>query len=348
LAGLVTSLRSTPAPEARPEFVPDLRTRLLLAAETALAPDTSQQLASRRAPAQRRTSRERRLAVAVGGFALVSASASMSVAAQTALPGDTLYPLKRALEDIHENALRDADDKGTTMLDNASGRLAEVDELSRGGGRDADVIAQTLEDFSEQAVEASDVLIGDFEETGRLSSIEELRSFTASSLEALQRLESLVPMEVRGSLVEAVRVLDQIEKQALSICPACGSTPLGDAVRAADVGEIYEQLLDAAPTQAAPTEQPTTGPKPRTKPSTSGQPAPVGTPTEQPSAQPDQPSLPQPPDGGGAPTAPDNPLAPLVTGLGNGDVLGDLLTGTVDAVDGLLGGGGGGKDDKNK
>jgi hypothetical protein len=161
LVGLVTTLRATAPPEARPEFVSDLRSRLLLAAETALAPDTAAQVEARTRPAPRRTARERRLAVAVGGFALVSASASMSVAAQTALPGDTLYPLKRALENVHETALRSPDDKGATMLDNASGRLDEVDELSRSDGQDAEVISATLDDFADQAVAASGVLLDD-------------------------------------------------------------------------------------------------------------------------------------------------------------------------------------------
>ncbi|MDO9455473.1 DUF5667 domain-containing protein, partial [Nocardioides sp.] len=240
LVALVASLRNEPAPEPRPAFVSDLRSRLMLAAETALVPDTPRQLEARRQPAPRRTGRERRLAVAIGGFALVSASASMSVAAQTALPGDTLYPLKRALEDVHETALRSADDKGATMLDNASGRLHEVDELSRTDGQDAEVIAATLDDFADQAVAASGVLLEDYEQTGRLSSIDELRTFAASSLEVLQQLQSMVPVAARASLDLAADVLDEIERQAVTLCKVCAPLPsLVDAVAtAADLGPL--------------------------------------------------------------------------------------------------------------
>ncbi|WP_148613625.1 DUF5667 domain-containing protein [Nocardioides rubriscoriae] len=341
LVGIVTALRTAPAPEPRPEFVTDLRTRLMLAAETALAPDTAAQVEARRQPAPRRTGRERRLAVAIGGFAIVSASASMSVAAQTALPGDTLYPLKRAIENAHEGVLRDADDKGATMLDNASGRLDEVDELSRSGGPDATVISQTLQDFTEQAVEASDVLLGDYAETGRLSSIEELRSFTTSSLEALQRLETLVPLDARSSLVEATRALDMIDAQAVSACPACSDLPAlaQQVTAAADLGPLYQHLLDTAAALEAPAapRPPTPAPKPPTR--TGGQPAPsVATPSPQPAGDDPAPT----PDltAGGDQGAPSS-LETLVTGVNSVD-LGNLLTGTVDdvtqGVDDLLGG----------
>ena len=343
LVGLVTSLRATPPVEARPEFVSDLRGRLMLAAETALAPDTAAQLELRRQPAPRRTARERRLAVAIGGFALVSASASMSVAAQTALPGDTLYPLKRALENVQENVLRDADDQGTTMLANASGRLEEVGELSRTDSQDPEVIAQTLQDFADQAVEASSILIDDYEETGRLSSIEELRAFAADSLEALAQLESMVPVAARSSLDAAAEVLDGIERLARTICPTCVELPsLTNAVdTAADLGPIYGQLLDdAAELPAAPRPQQTATP-PREPAQPQAEPVQVEEPAQEtPSADPGGPGLPTGGNGGGPDdTTTDGPgtLEPVVKGLGTLD-LGDLLTGVTETVDDLLGG----------
>ena len=340
LVGLVTSLRSTPHPEARPEFVADLRGRLLLAAETALAPDTAQQVEARMRPAPRRTSRERRLAVAVGGFALVSASASMSVAAQTALPGDTLYPLKRAIESVHEGVARGADDKGTTMLDNASGRLDEVDELSRTGGEDASVIAETLRDFAAQAVEASSVLLDDFEQTGRLSSIEELRSFTADSLAVLERLEAVVPVGARESLAAAASVLGRIDEQARDLCPTCSDLPAVEAtVRAADVGPIFDRALDGVAAPVAPVrQQPDPVRKPPKQKPPVDEPGPAAAPEQQPDTQPPaQPDLPSDPDAGGPPPGSDDgPLGDVVTGLGNGDALGDLLTGGTEVVDDLL------------
>ena len=348
LAGVLeqmTALREAPPAPARPEFVADLRSRLMVAAETALVPETSAQ-AALRTPTPRRTGRDRRIAVAVGTFAIVSASGSMAVAAQSSLPGDTLYPLKRAMENVHESVLRDADDKGVTMLGNASGRLAEVDELSRSGDQDAGVISQTLDDFAAQASEASDLLLDDFAETGRSSSIEELRAFAATSMGVLERLERLVPVAARGSLVEAVRILGQIDLQAVTACPTCGDLPLTqaplDAVR--NLGPMFAELVDtplgdAAPAQPAPTKNPD---KP-SRPGSSGEQVDVTPdgPAKPPVEEPRTPALPGTGDtDGGNDDTPGDPLKDLVTGLNGGDV-GDLLTGTVDAVDDLLGGGSG-------
>lgn len=350
LVGLVTSLRATPPPEARPEFVSDLRTRLMLAAETALVPDTTAQVEARRQVQQRRrTTRERRLAVAVGGFALVTASASMSVAAQSALPGDTLYPLKRGLENVHERVVRDAEDKGATMLANAEGRLDEVDELSRAGDGDGEVIAATLQDFTDQAVEASDVLLDDYAQTGRPRAIEELRAFTADSIDTLRRLETVIPVDARGTLINAARVLDQIDADALVACPGCGDArPIDPLETAGSIGPILDDLLPPAaePVPSQPTKP--SGTKKPQAPAPAAEPAPVpaAPATAQPPVeQPPTPVLPQPPTdetptGGGGKRNPlqttlsgqDNPVAQL------GDLLTGTLTETVEGLQGVLGG----------
>ncbi|MDO9496630.1 MAG: DUF5667 domain-containing protein, partial [Nocardioides sp.] len=198
--------------------------RLMLAADAALAPATDAELKARLTVAPRRTPRERRIAVAMGGFAIVGATTSMAVAAQTALPGDTLYPLKRALENAHAGVQVDEGDKGETLLANASGRLDEVDELSRdGAGQDGLAIAETLQAFTDQATAASDLLIASFESTGQEGSIAELRAFAADSIAALEQLEGVVPDEARAALIQAVQVLGQIDEQALYACPTCST-----------------------------------------------------------------------------------------------------------------------------
>jgi len=223
---LVGALRETPRVEARPEFVASLRERLMAEAEVALAkvPTTPASIQDRLTVAPRRTARERRFAVAVGGFAIVGATTSMAVAAQSALPGDMLYPLKRAIENAHTGFSVDDSSKGSTLLANATGRLDEVDALTRKGAghSDADTIADTLGTFSAQASEASDLLIADYQNTGRESSIAELRDFAASAMVTLSDLESVVPDAARGALITAAQILVQIDTQAQSLCPSCG------------------------------------------------------------------------------------------------------------------------------
>ncbi len=220
---IVENLREAPEVAARPAFVAELREQLIDEARTLARTGKGVEAAARltvtRSTSERR--RERRLAAAVGGLALVGASTGMAVASQSALPGDPLYPLKRAIENAQTGVQTDEDAKGKTLLDNASGRLDEVDQLSR-ESEDADTIAATLETFTDQASEASELLLSDYAETGREDSVEELRDFTAESMAALDALQGLVPEDARGALISAARTLGQIDQRALLACPTCG------------------------------------------------------------------------------------------------------------------------------
>ena len=71
--------------------------------------------------------------IAVGALALVGATTSVAMAAQSALPGEALYPVKRAIENAQTGFSTDEADKGSRLLANATGRLDEVTELSAQG-----------------------------------------------------------------------------------------------------------------------------------------------------------------------------------------------------------------------
>ncbi len=255
LLELVGALRSTGPVEPRAEFVSDLRERLMTEAATALTP-----AAARLAlPPRTRAPRERRLAVAVGGFAVISATASMAVAAQSALPGDTLYPLKRALENASTTIHVDQDERGASLLDHATGRLQEVAALTRSSDRDsADAVSDTLHSFTEQASTASDLMLASFEADGRASSIERLRSFATDSMEQLRELESLVPESSRAALIEAAQVVTQIDETAAALCPSCGQG-VGEIPAAATspVEDLIEGLGQRIAASPDPTPQAT-------------------------------------------------------------------------------------------
>lgn len=222
---IVASLRDLPDAQARPEFVADLRGRLMQAAEAELVPAPEARL---RLPA-RRPPRDRRLAAAVGGFAVVGATTSMAMAAQSALPGEALYPLKRAIENAQAGLSVDERRKGVTLLQNASDRLAEISALSEAGQlEDGSMIAQTFTAFTGQAVQASDLLLNDYAESGQESSITELRDFTADSMQTLADLEALVPADARDELLHAARVLTQIDLAAAQACPSCAGEGIAE------------------------------------------------------------------------------------------------------------------------
>ena len=221
---IVASLRDAPAAQPRPEFVADLREQLMTAADTVLvAVDEESRLTLPSRRTARRPARERRLAAAAAGVAIVGATTSMAMAAQSALPGDALYPLKRLIEGAETGIAVNEGDKGATLLANASGRLAEITALSRDGRlEDGEAIADTLNTFTRQAIEASDLLLTDYAATGDERSIAELRDFTGESMQTLTELESVVPEQARDELLRAARILTQIDAQALQACPSCG------------------------------------------------------------------------------------------------------------------------------
>jgi hypothetical protein len=220
---IVAALRDVPAAEPRPEFTASLRDRLMAAADTLLVPaDGPAPEESRLRMPGAQPSRQRRLVVAVGSLALVGATTSMAVAAQSALPGDALYPLKRAIENAHAGLSLDEAGKGTTVLDNAAGRLQEADELSRADRLDdSAAVADTLNDFAAQSTEASDLLLADYAANGDQATLDELHTFTADSLAQLTALESVVPLDARDELLNAAQVLGQIDAQLQRVCPGC-------------------------------------------------------------------------------------------------------------------------------
>ncbi|WP_435742852.1 DUF5667 domain-containing protein [Nocardioides sp. SYSU DS0663] len=257
LAELVGALRHSAPVEPRADFVSDLRGRLMAEAATALAPVGSDASAAavdeRLTITPRRSPRDRRIAAAVGGIAIVGATTSMAVAADSALPGETLYPLKRAIENVQTEFSVSPNQKGSTLLDNATGRLHEVQALSRSEEapqtETTETISLTLATFMEQASEASDLLISDYEENGSADAIAQLRDFTASSMDALAGLESVLPDGARASLIQVAQLLTQIDAHAASLCTVCGGEGISVippfAVRAVEgiVGGLAGALL---------------------------------------------------------------------------------------------------------
>lgn len=229
LLAVVRDLRAVPAPAPRADFVSDLRVRLMAEADTALLPQAARPLTAteqRLLLPVRSYRRDRRLATVLGAAALVGATTSMAVAAQTALPGESLYPVKRVIENVQTGIARSDTAKGQALLANARGRLDEISDLTeRDDPASLSAVQSTLESFSDQAGEASDVLLAAYDKTGDEALITELRSFTGASMDRLSAIEPLLPASAREGLVAASEHLADIDLQASQQCPTCA----GDA-----------------------------------------------------------------------------------------------------------------------
>ena len=258
LLDVVGALRTVPAPVPDPAFVASLRERLLEEAATVLTAAAAAQAATDerlrlRPAAPRSRRRNRRLAAALSGVVVVAGSATMAVAAQTALPGDGLYPIKRGLENVHAQLTFDRAARGRVLLDNASTRLDEVSALSRSGGS-ADQVGRTLDAFTQEAVSGSDLLVTDYQATGDSSSMTTVNTFTATSMARLRLLQGVVPIGALDQLLQAAQALDQVRQVSAHACPGCP----GPSVT--EVPSVLTQAAQAAAPDSWLVATPSSGP----------------------------------------------------------------------------------------
>ncbi|MCD6640837.1 MAG: DUF5667 domain-containing protein, partial [Nocardioides sp.] len=257
LLTLVEGLRSVPEVPARPEFVAGLRERLMAEAETALVPDTPQRLAM---PVRSRR-RDRRIAALLGSAALVGSTATMAVAAQGALPGEALYPFKRGLESAEVRLAGDDAARGLALLSSAEHRLTELESLAADGDAPArGLIPGTLEDFSEQAAAAGDLLVEAYDDGADQAAVEAVRTFSSESMSRLEALEPQLPPGAHDELADAGRTLADIDAQAAAACPFCagGIGTLPDFLLSAGATDLLSGL-DRDSVQLAPPPAPISG-----------------------------------------------------------------------------------------
>jgi hypothetical protein len=220
LLGLVAALRDAAPVEPRAEFSADLRSRLMLEAETALRPETSNLLL----PHRQRGRRERRLVAAASAFVLVGGTATMAAAAQGSLPGDALYPIKRGIEQAEAGLNMSEAGKGKDLLSQASDRLLEVEGLvSAASVQSEPRVPETLAAFTDSADEGATLLFDAFRESGDPDAIVAVRTFTAEGIATLESLADEVPADAQDELTAAAILLHEIDSEASALCGSCAA-----------------------------------------------------------------------------------------------------------------------------
>jgi len=234
LVDVVGALRATAAPAPRPDFVASLREQLLAEASTALTRDASLTL-----PPRTKGSRERRLAVAATAFVLVGGTAGMAAAAQNALPGEALYPIKRGIESAQADLSRGQESKGQQLLEQADSRLTEVQGLLAEDATSTQV-STTLDTFVAQASEGSELLLGSFADEQDAATVDDVRDFTAAAMDSLEGLSALAPADLHSEFAEAAATLQQIDEEATAACTRCAEARPALLVPAAFAGGAAE------------------------------------------------------------------------------------------------------------
>ncbi|WP_031524038.1 DUF5667 domain-containing protein [Streptomyces sp. NRRL F-5123] len=244
LLALATALAEQPRPTLDPERKTVQRAQLIAAMEQALADGSFPVTA--RVPEQRGDGKGgksrsglRRLApggklsrrLAVGGLTVsVAAGAFGGVAAAStnALPGDTLYPLKRGMEDLKLDMASGDASRGKIYLDMASTRLQEARRLmdrGRGGQLDDESVAEVrkaLSGMHQEATEGHKLLSQAYQHDGDLQPIETLNNFAEAHRQGWTDLRGKLPTQLTDVSDQVSSVFDAIDQE---VAPLQGLLP---------------------------------------------------------------------------------------------------------------------------
>jgi hypothetical protein len=235
LLALANGLGELPKPELDPEVKVVQRAQLVAAMEEMFASGGAS--AGSTVPGQRttgrgahRASRLRKLrprsrwtkGIAAGGLTVgVAAGAFGGVAAASseALPGDSLYGLKRGMEDFKLGMADDDSDRGGLYLDQASNRLSEARRLmERGRAGDMDheslgEVRRALNGMRHDASEGHRLLSAAYERDGSLGPMATLNSFSRSHRDAWNGLRDRLPVQLTDVGDEVNSVFDAIDQE---------------------------------------------------------------------------------------------------------------------------------------
>ncbi|WP_329175853.1 DUF5667 domain-containing protein [Streptomyces sp. NBC_01477] len=232
LLALASTLAEQPRPALDPERKTVQRAQLIAAMEQALADGSFP--VTPRVPEQRKegqgSHRLRRLTprsrlsrrLAVGGLTVgVAAGAFGGVAAAStnALPGDTLYGLKRGMEDLKLDMASGDASRGKVYLDMASTRLQEARRLmerGRGGPLDDESVSEVrkaLSGMQQEAAEGHRLLSQAYQDDGSIQPIETLNSFTAGHRQGWSDLRGKLPSQLTDVSEQVSSVFDAIDQE---------------------------------------------------------------------------------------------------------------------------------------
>ncbi|MFE1247476.1 DUF5667 domain-containing protein [Streptomyces sp. NPDC058735] len=238
LLALASGLDALPKPVLDPEVKVVQRAQLVAAFEAMLQEGTAGGGATDRAVPGQRSTRARgahratlkklrprsRLAkgLTAGGLSVglaASALGGVSAASSDALPGDSLYGLKRGIEDVKLGLADGADERGRVYLDHASTRLSEARRLmerGRSGPLDHESLGEIRRALSAVRHDASEghrLLSEAYEhDPDSLGPIQALSAFSRSHRQTWGELRDRLPVQLGDVSEQVSSVFDAIEQ----------------------------------------------------------------------------------------------------------------------------------------
>ncbi|MGA5704595.1 DUF5667 domain-containing protein [Peterkaempfera bronchialis] len=237
LLATTDALAALPPPTLDPEVRTVQRAQLMAAFEQAFAEGTGPGV-----PEQRRRGAHRATAavtgaasrlrprsrwgrrLAAGGLAagvVVGGFAGVAMASTGALPGDTLYSMKRSLEGWQLDWAGSDNERGALLLDHASTRMHEAQQLlGRSGGDDgsaADLSPATVEqlrkalaDMHAEGASGRRLLWSVYRSNGSLDPMRRLAVFARSQDDRWSSLRRQLPEQLAPVASQVTRLLDDI------------------------------------------------------------------------------------------------------------------------------------------
>ena len=248
LVGVAHALGHVEAPVPRPEFVADLRARLM-AVEAAPVRDPEPPIAQTAAAVidlaaarKRKATRRAYTAAAVGSIVL--GTAGIAAAAQNALPGSALYGVKRAIESVELSFATSDTARGQDLLDQAQTRLSEVQALSHNSGPgNTALIQQTLQAFASSASQGTNLLFTNFQQQGNVGDLSVISRFASHAASQLNSLSPSLVAQNRAQMLEASSLIANVEQQSKLLCPTCAALP--------PLTEQFQKLAASQPSSAS-------------------------------------------------------------------------------------------------
>ncbi|NYI05757.1 DUF5667 domain-containing protein [Allostreptomyces psammosilenae] len=252
LVRVARALGELPVPELRAEVKTVQRAQLMAAMEAAVADGSftpraagsaalPQQQAEARGPREPRGPREDRgprasgeedapppwrRRLAVGGVAVGIAATGfggVATASSGALPGDSLYGVKRQVESLRITFAGSTAERGAVHLDLASVRMDEVASLSSGG--DVPRLRGAMRNFVEQAGRGRDLLLASYTEDGDLAALERLAAFRTAEREQWRGVRDTLPAELDAESAAVEEVLRLIDEDVAPLTAPSATSP---------------------------------------------------------------------------------------------------------------------------
>ncbi|MDX6311436.1 MAG: hypothetical protein QOF44_900 [Streptomyces sp.] len=245
MLALADALEDVPRPTLDPAKKIEQRAQLIAAMEAALADGTlkvpeqrgSSSGSTRNGAHRYKPSSRWGRRLAAGGLSVgVAAGALGGVAAAStdALPGDTLYGLKRGMEDMRLDLADNDAARGKVYLDLASTRFQEARRLmerGRNGSLDDESVGEigkALSGMQQEASEGHRLLSAAYRRDGSLQPIETLSAFSSSHRQGWTELRDRLPSRLTDVGNRVNSVFDAIEHEVgplqKLLPPATGGT----------------------------------------------------------------------------------------------------------------------------